>query len=84
MHFKTITNLRIVPSVMEDKRGFTQEALNRLDEAIAGGARSITLGDKTISFHSLDELIRLRNQIATYLITKEPKRQFYPRVSKGL
>jgi len=64
--------------------GFTKENLQRLDQALASGVRSVSFGEKTISFHSLNELIKLRNQIARYLSSKEPKRQFYPRVEKGL
>lgn len=64
--------------------GFTKENLQKLDQAIASGVRSVSFNEKTISYHSLDELIKLRNQMARCVLSHKTKRQFFPRVEKGV
>jgi hypothetical protein len=61
----------------------TKDNLDKLDAAIASGVRSVSFGDKSITFHSVDEMIKLRSQIARALGLTEPKRRYYPQVSKG-
>lgn len=39
---------------------FTQTQLDRLDRAITSGAKEVTYGNKKTVFHSLDEMLRLR------------------------
>jgi len=39
---------------------FTLAQLTSLENAIASGTKSVTYGDKTVTYHSLDEMIRLR------------------------
>lgn len=41
---------------------FTSDDLDKLDRAIAGGrgARSITFSDQTVTFNSIDDMLRLR------------------------
>ena len=46
---------------------YTTEMLQKLDEAIATGARDIYYGDKRLSYRSLDEMMRIRTMIATQL-----------------
>ena len=40
---------------------FTLEQLQALENSIASGTKSVTYGDKTVTYHSLDEMIRLRS-----------------------
>lgn len=44
---------------------FTQTHLDQLDAAIAAGrgARTITFGDQTITFHDIDQMLALRAQM---------------------
>lgn len=44
---------------------FTQAQLDALDTAIAQGARSVQYADRTTVFHTLDEMIALRNLMAS-------------------
>ena len=52
---------------------FTQVQLDALETAIAAGTLEVSVGDKKVRYHSLDEMIRLReimrNQldVASYL-----------------
>lgn len=39
---------------------FTLEQLTALEAAIAQGTKSVTYADKTVTYHSLDEMMRLR------------------------
>ena len=66
-----------------DESLYSKEALKKIDQALLSGVRSVSFGEKTISFHSLDELIKLRNQIARFMSGKDIKRQYFPRVDKG-
>ena len=63
---------------------FTKDALKKLDECILSGIRSVSFGDKSISFATTEELLKLRAQIAKRISGTEPKRQFFPSVTKGL
>jgi hypothetical protein len=39
---------------------FTQAQLDALETAIAAGTLEVSVGDKKVRYHSLDEMIRLR------------------------
>lgn len=39
---------------------FTQADLDKLDIAIKSGTRSVNYGDTSVTYHSLDEMMRLR------------------------
>ena len=46
---------------------FTQPQLDALETAIASGTLEVTTGDKKVRYHSLDEMIRLRDIIKNQL-----------------
>jgi hypothetical protein len=62
---------------------FSKEGLQKLDECLMGGARSISINEKSITFHNLDELIKLRNQVFRYLSGGSRIRKTVPIVTKG-
>lgn len=43
---------------------WTQADLDALDEAIASGATSVKHGDKTVSYQSIDQMLKARDRIA--------------------
>ena len=38
---------------------FSLQQYSKLQDAIASGTKSVTYGDKTVVYHSLDEMVRL-------------------------
>ena len=46
---------------------FTQVQLDALETAIAAGTLEVSVGDKKVRYHSLDEMIRLREIIRNQL-----------------
>lgn len=46
---------------------FTQTQLDALETAIASGTLEVSVGDKKVRYHSLDEMIRLRDVIRNQL-----------------
>lgn len=44
---------------------FTQEQLDAIDAAIAGGTLRVKHGEKEITYRSMDELLKARAAIAT-------------------
>lgn len=46
---------------------FTQTQLDALETAIAAGTLEVSVGDKKVRYHSLDEMIRLRDIIKNQL-----------------
>lgn len=46
---------------------FTQEQLDSLKEAVTSGARTVQYGDKTVTYRSLDEMIRIMDLMETEL-----------------
>ena len=48
---------------------FTQAQLDALETAIAAGTLEVSAGDKKVRYHSLDEMIRLREVIRNQLNT---------------
>jgi len=59
---------------------FTQTQLDALETAIAAGTLEVSVGDKKVRYHSLDEMIRLRdiikNQLATDSQTQRSRASF--------
>ena len=59
---------------------FTQTQLDALETAIAAGTLEVTTGDKKVRYHSLDEMIRLRdiirNQLAADAQTQNSRASF--------
>lgn len=59
---------------------FTQTQLDALESAIAAGTLEVTTGDKKVRYHSLDEMIRLRdiikNQLAADAQTQKSRASF--------
>lgn len=54
---------------------YTNEMYNALIEAIATGAKEVWYGDKRVAYRSLDEMLRVKEEIEQALgITKSPKR----------
>ncbi len=63
---------------------YTQAMYNALIEAIATGAREVWYGDKRVAYRTLDEMLRLKNDMEVYLgLNKLPKRVF-ANFSKGI
>ena len=46
---------------------FTQSQLDALEAAIASGSVEVRTGDKSVRYHSLDEMIKLRDVIRNQL-----------------
>lgn len=46
---------------------FTQTQLDALEAAIASGTLEVRTGDKSVRYHSLDEMIKLRDVIRNQL-----------------
>ncbi|MFN5174825.1 MAG: phage head-tail joining protein [Holosporaceae bacterium] len=46
---------------------FTQAQLDALETAIASGTLEVKTGDKSVRYHSLDEMIKLRDVIRNQL-----------------
>jgi hypothetical protein len=46
---------------------FTQSQLDTLEAAIASGTLEVRTGDKSVRYHSLDEMIKLRDVIRNQL-----------------
>lgn len=65
---------------------FTQTQLDALETAIAAGTLEVTTGDKKVRYHSLDEMIRLRDIIKTSwpLILKPKKPRQLCNLHEGL
>lgn len=62
---------------------YTQEMYNALIEAIATGAREVWYGDKRVAYRTLDEMLRLKQDMERALgLLKAPKRK-YAEFSKG-
>lgn len=46
---------------------FTQEQYDALNKAIVQGTLTVIYGDKTVTYRSLDEMLRIRNLVAADL-----------------
>ncbi len=57
---------------------FTQEQYEALNKAIAQGTLTVTYSDKTVTYRSLDEMLRIRNLMAADLkIIQKPNGRKY-------
>jgi len=64
---------------------WTNEQLQALEEAIAQGALTIEFNGKRITYRSLDEMMRLRDQMKKSLGNTQPgATTVYTKFSKGL
>lgn len=64
---------------------FTLEMLYALEAAIASGAKDVFYGDKRVTYHSMDEMIRARDLIRKELgLIDTRKKLVLPNHSKGL
>jgi hypothetical protein len=52
---------------------YTQQDLDSIKSAIAAGELSVRFGDRQITYRSLDELIRIQNQIEAELYAAKPR-----------
>lgn len=41
-------------------QSFTLDQLSKLNDAIASGVKTVVYGDKTVNYHSLNEMLQLR------------------------
>lgn len=60
---------------------FTQEDLATLNEAISTGAQTVRYGDRTVTYHSMKEMLLLRNTMKAEIeaatgVTKPRRRTF--------
>ncbi len=66
---------------------FTNDDLTALDTAIKSGARRVAYRDRTVDYHSLDEMLKLRAvmqaEVSTGDRTTYGTRRVYPEYSKG-
>jgi hypothetical protein len=66
---------------------FTQDDLDSIREAIATGEKSVTFADgKSVTYRSMDELVKAEQLIAGYLKAaggNRPRRAFRINVRKG-
>lgn len=46
---------------------YTQEQYETLTRAIASGQRRVTYADRTVEYRSLDEMLRVKNEMAREL-----------------
>ncbi|MHC4335513.1 MAG: phage head-tail joining protein [Planctomycetota bacterium] len=55
---------------------FTQVDLDAVRAAIAKGERSVQFADRSVTYRSMDELLRAEERIASALTTERPKQTF--------
>jgi len=62
---------------------FTQENLDILNEAIAQGVSTVMYGNKSVTYRSLDDMLRLRDRMMVELGKAKTPVRIYPKHSKG-
>ena len=65
---------------------YTTAMYNALIEAIATGAREVWYGDKRVAYRTLDEMLRLKNDMEIALgvgVNAKIPRRIYAEFSKG-
>jgi hypothetical protein len=66
---------------------FTSDDLSALDSAIRAGVRTVSHNGRTITYHSLEEMLQLRAvmqaELATGDRTSFGTRRIYPEYAKG-
>lgn len=60
---------------------FTDEDIESLKKAIARGAQTVSYGDRSVTYRSLDEMIRLLNLLRSS--KAQPPKKFYASFSTG-
>ncbi len=63
---------------------YTQDQLNKLDEAISQGALRVKYADKEVEYRSLDEMMRIRELMRQELGLNTKSRRVPVAYSKGL
>ena len=58
-------------------RIFTEEQYTKLKEAIVTGVKTVTYGDKTVSYRSLDEMERVLSMMEDELFPERMPRRRY-------
>lgn len=65
--------------------GFTVAQLEALEAAIAEGALRVKYADREVTYHSLSDMLRLRDQIKAELgVATSNRSRRYAQFSKGL
>ena len=62
----------------------TQAHYDALVRAINSGQRSVRFGDRQIEYRSLDEMVRVRNQMAAELGLVRRRNRVFASFNKGL
>lgn len=55
---------------------FTQAQLDTLEAAIAAGTLSVQYGDKRVTYHSMGEMLQLRDQMKREITSSGNPRRF--------
>lgn len=63
---------------------WTQQDLQMIEDAIRQGAKRVKYGDKEVEYHSLDDMLRIRNEMLEELNPQENSGRRYAQFSKGL
>lgn len=64
---------------------FTQEQYNTLLEAIASGANTVRYGDKTVTYNSLSDMIKVKQMMEAELFpTRKPVKNKLAIYDKGI
>ena len=58
---------------------FTSTDIDTIDRAIASGELSVRLGDRQVTYRSLEELLKARDRISTVLEAASTTSRPYPR-----
>jgi hypothetical protein len=63
---------------------WTQAQLDALDEAIANGVLTVKYQDRTVTYRSLDEMLKLRETMRQELGLTEGRVRLFAKHSKGI
>ena len=63
---------------------WTQSQLTALDDAIAQGVLTVKYQDRTVTYRTLDEMLKLRETMKQELGLTEGRVRLYARHSKGI
>lgn len=63
---------------------YTQSQYDKLCQAIAGGVYQVQYGDQMVTYRSLDEMLRLKDNMERELGIKARAQRKFPSASKGL
>ena len=62
---------------------YTQTDLDSLDTAIAGAQLAVRMGDRLVTYRSIDELIKARAHVAGVLASQTTPTRTYPRFQQA-